>query len=385
MKAKRVLIVTGTRAEYGLLEPLMARLRRDRAFRPAFLVTGAHLDRRQGLTVTEIESDGHPIAARVPLRQRGDDASAVAGAMAEGVRGFSRAYARLKPDLVIVLGDRFEILAAAAAALPHRIPVAHLHGGESSEGVWDESIRHAVTKLSHIHFPSHEEYGRRLRLMGEDPRRIFVVGATAEDRVRALPRLGRGELSRSLRLALGRPLIAATYHPATLSADRGLSECRAMLAALARRGGTVVFTAPNADAGGAAVRKEIEAFVRRHPVTSKLFDSLGQTRYYSLLAQADAMIGNSSSGPLEAPYFALPVVNLGARQQGRRRGPGLIDVPRPDAASVARALGKALSPAFRRGLSARNASGSPAARIVAALKKLEWGDALLIKRFHETP
>jgi UDP-hydrolysing UDP-N-acetyl-D-glucosamine 2-epimerase len=383
MKPLRVLIVTGTRAEYGLLEPLMARLRRDRAFRPAFLVTGAHLDRRQGLTVREIEADGHPIAARVPLRQRGDGAEGVAGAMAEGVRGFSRAYARLKPDLIVVLGDRFEILAAAAAALPHRIPVAHLHGGESSEGVWDESIRHAVTKLAHLHFPSHAEYARRLRLMGEDPRRIFVVGATAEDRVRSLPRMGRGELSRSLQLALGRPLIAATYHPATLSADRGLAECRAMLAALDKARGTVVLTAPNSDAGGGAVRRELEAFVRRHPVTAKLFDSLGQKRYYSLLACADAMIGNSSSGLLEAPYFALPVVNLGRRQQGRRRGPNVIDVPRATADAAARALRRALSPAFRRGLRSRIASGSPSARIVSALKKLEWDDALLIKRFHE--
>ncbi len=385
MKTRRVLLVTGTRAEYGLLEPLMSALKRDRAFRPAFLVTGAHLDRLRGLTVREIEADGHPIAARVPLNQRGDDAAAVAEAMASGVRGFSRAYAKLKPDLVVVLGDRFEILAAAAAALPHRIPVAHLHGGESSEGAWDESIRHAVTKLSHLHFVSHADYARRLKLMGEDPRRVVVAGATAEDRLRSLPRLSRGELSRSLRLALGRPLIVATYHPATLSADRGLSECRAMLATLDRARGTVVLTAPNADAGGQAVRRELEAYVRRHPVTAKLYDSLGQKRYYSLLAYADAMIGNSSSGLLEAPYFALPVVNLGDRQKGRRRDKNVLDVPRPSATAVSRALKRALSPAFRRSLRSRKAVASPSARIVAALKKLEWGDALLIKRFHEIP
>jgi len=383
MRRRRVAVVTGTRAEYGLLAPLIARLRRDPAFDCRVIVTGAHLDRRHGLTVRELEADRVPIAARVPLRQRGDDGAAVADALAAAVKGLSRAYARLKPELVVVLGDRFEAFAAGAAALPNGIPVAHLHGGEATEGVWDDALRHALTKLSHLHFAAAPGYARRLARLGEEPRRIFMTGSPALDRLRELPRLPRRELERSLGLDLRAPVLVAAYHPETLAADRGLSQCRAMLAALGRTRGTIVLTAPNADAGGRAVRAELEAFVRRSGGRAKLFDSLGQKRFYSLLAVADAMVGNSSSGILEAPYFGLPVVNLGARQDGRERLGPTIEVPRPTAASVGAALRRALSPAYRARLRRRAAAGgSPSDRIVGVLKRIKWDD-LLVKRFHD--
>jgi UDP-hydrolysing UDP-N-acetyl-D-glucosamine 2-epimerase len=382
----RVAVVTGTRAEYGLLAPLISRLRRDRFFDCRVIVTGAHLDRRQGLTVREIAADRVPIAARVPLNQRGDDGAAVAEAMAAAVRGLSRAYARLKPGLVIVLGDRFEAFAAAAAALPLLVPVAHLHGGEATEGVWDESLRHAITKLSHLHFAAAPAYAARLKRLGEDPRRVFLVGSPAADRLRELPRLTRRELEASLGLALKSPVIVATMHPVTLAADRGLAECDALLAALAKTPGTIVLTAPNADAGGRAVHARIKAFARTHKDRAVLVDSLGQKRYYSLLAQADALIGNSSSGVLESAYFALPTVNLGSRQDGRLRLQPTLEVPRPTAASVLGALKLALKPGYRARLRKRAAvKGSPSDRIIAALKKIKFDQALLVKRFHDVP
>ncbi len=383
MRRLRVAVVTGTRAEYGLLAPVIARLSKDRAFDCRVIVTGAHLDRSRGYTVRELLADGVRIAARVPLRQRGDDGAAVASAISQAVAGLSRAYARLRPDLVVLLGDRFEAFAAAAAALPLRIPVAHLHGGERTEGVWDESLRHAITKLSHLHFAAAPAYGRRLRRLGEDPKRIFVVGSPAVDRVRSLPRLSRAELSRSLRLDLRAPVVVATFHPETLAADRGLASCRAMLAALAKARATVVLTAPNADAGGRAIRAELAAFVKKSGGRAALFDSLGQKRYYSLLAAADAMVGNSSSGILEAPYFGLPVVNLGSRQDGRERLGPAIEVSRPTPASVGAALARALRPASRKAARRAVPAGSPSAAIAAALKKVRFDDSLLVKRFHD--
>jgi UDP-hydrolysing UDP-N-acetyl-D-glucosamine 2-epimerase len=382
----RVVVVTGTRAEYGLLAPLIARLRHDPLFDCRLIVTGSHLDRRHGLTVREIEADRVPIAARVPLNQRGDDGAAVAEAMAAAVRGLSRAYSRLKPRLVVVLGDRFEAFAAAAAALPLRIPVAHLHGGEATEGVWDESLRHAITKLSHLHFAAAPQYAARLKRLGEDPRRVFLVGSPAADRLRELPRLSRRELEKSLGLTLKSPLIVATMHPVTLSADRGLSESRALLAALAKTPGTIVLTAPNADAGGRAIHSLLKAFAKKNKDRTVLVDSLGQKRYYSLLALADAMAGNSSSGVLESAYFALPTVNLGSRQGGRLRLQPTLDVPRPTAAAVGAALKLALKPGYRARLRRKAAgSASPSDRIIATLKKIKFGPALLVKRFHDGP
>ena len=285
---------------------------------------------------------------------------------------------------MIVLGDRFEAFAAAAAALPHRIPVAHLHGGEATEGVWDESLRHAITKLSHLHFAAAPEYAARLRRLGEDPRRVFLVGSPSADRLRELPRMTRRELEESLGLALRSPVIVATLHPVTLAADRGLAECAALLEALARTPGTIVLTAPNADAGGRAIHARLKAFARDHKDHAVLVDSLGQKRYYSLLALADALAGNSSSGLLEAPYFALPTVNLGARQDGRLRLQPTLEAPRPTPASVHAALRRALSPAYRARLRRRSAgTGSPSDRIIAILKKIKWDPALLVKRFHD--
>lgn len=383
---RRVAVVTGSRAEYGLLEPVIRGLRADRRADLKLIVTGTHLEHRHGRTIDEIKEDGHPVAAVVPLGLSDDSPRTIARAMSRGLEGFAEAYRRLAPDVIVVLGDRFEILSAAAAAVPLGIPVAHIHGGETTEGAWDEVIRHSISKLSHLHFPTYEPYARRLRQMGELPSRIFCCGTPALDRLRRLKRLTRAELAREVGLEIASPFAVATYHPETLARDRGLGQLRAMLAALARFPGAIVFTAPNADAGGAAVRREIARFARARPGRAKLVDSLGHRRYFSALDHADVMIGNSSSGLLEAPFFGLPVVNLGGRQAGRLRRKNVVDVPRPTAASVSAALRKALEPRFKRSLqSMREIDGtaSPARKIVAALLSARLGPELLRKKFND--
>ncbi|MBI5202074.1 MAG: UDP-N-acetylglucosamine 2-epimerase (hydrolyzing), partial [Elusimicrobia bacterium] len=316
---RKVAVVTGSRAEYGLLEPLIRRIRGTSGLKLQLIVTGAHLSSRFGRTVKAIEADGHPIAARVDLGLGPGEPVDVGASLGAGVAGCAKAYAKLKPDLLVVLGDRFEVLAAVAAAGPFRLPVAHLHGGESSDGVLDESLRHAITKLSHLHFPAAPKYAARIRQMGEDPKRIHCVGSPFIDRVREVGTLSRAALERELGMDLAGQVGVLTFHPETLDADYGLRRLDATLAAAKSSGATWVATYPGADAGGPKILARLKAFARGANGRFRLFDSLGQRRYWSLLRQADVMLGNSSSGVLEAPYFALPVVNVGDRQGGRIR------------------------------------------------------------------
>jgi UDP-hydrolysing UDP-N-acetyl-D-glucosamine 2-epimerase len=374
---RKIAVVTGTRAEYGLLAPIIRLVHEDPALDLQLIVTGTHLSARHGMTVREIERDGFPIRARVPLPLSRDDSRGVGEALAEAVGGLSEAFARLKPDLLVLLGDRYETLAAATAALAHRLPVAHLHGGEATEGVWDESARHAITKLSHLHFTAAPAYAARVRSLGEDPRRVYCFGSPGLDRIREVPRLTRAALEKDLGLPLRAPVGIVTVHPETLASDAGEATARAVAAAIKKVPGTWIVTAPNADLGGMRLRKALEA-------AGTMFDSLGQSRYFSLLQLADVMVGNSSSGLLEAPYFGVPTVNAGDRQKGRLRGPSVIDVPKAAPAAVLRALRRALTPAFRakaRRL-APKASAAPSRKIVSILKNVPLGEALLKKRLH---
>lgn len=383
---RRVAVVTGSRAEYGLLEPLIRRIRGERSLALQLIVTGAHLSPGFGRTARAIETDGHPIAAKVDLKLGPGEPLDVATSMGLGVSGCAKAYSRLKPDLLVVLGDRSEVLAAVAAAGPFRIPVAHLHGGESSDGVLDESIRHAVTKMSHLHFPAAPAYAARLRQLGEDPARIFCVGSPFIDRVREVGTMPRAQLERELGMRLARPLGVLTFHPETLEGDFGLKRLGAVLEAAAASRATWVATYPGADAGGRKILERLRAFAERANGRFRLFDSLGQRRYWSLLREADLMLGNSSSGILEAPYFALPVVNVGDRQGGRLRHANIVDVPGKNGDQVLTAVKRALSPAFRKRAMAGCPSlprHSPSARILAVLKRVRLGPELLRKRFHE--
>ncbi|WKZ33171.1 MAG: UDP-N-acetylglucosamine 2-epimerase [Thermodesulfobacteriota bacterium] len=382
---RNIAVVTGTRAEYGLLYWMIKGIHEDSSLELGLIATGMHLSPEFGLTVTEIETDGFPIAEKVEMLLSSDTEHSIAASMGIGVMGFAKAYERLRPDMVVLLGDRFEVLSAAAAAVPFRIPIAHIHGGESTESLIDEQIRHAVTKLSHLHFTSTEAYRNRVVQMGEDPENVICSGAPGLENIRRLRLMGRDGIERALGLPKGRAIGVLTYHPVTLDEDPsgGLGEVLKAVSVL--NGGLFwVITLPNADTGGRAISKELERFAERNPDKAVCFHSLGRVAYLSLLKAASVMLGNSSSGIIEAPSFGLPVVNIGGRQGGRIRAANVIDAA-PEAAGILKALKKALSPGFRgalAGLQNPYGNGDASGRIIEAIKgaRIEW---LLKKRFRD--
>ncbi len=379
---RRIAVVTGSRAEYGLLYWTLRRIQEDPDLELQLVVTGMHLSPEFGMTVREIEHDGFPVAARVELLLSADSGQAAATAMGIGLIKLGEAWARLRPDLLLVLGDRFEILSAVAAALPLSIPVAHVHGGESTEGVIDENVRHAVTKLSHLHFAATEFYARRIRQMGEADWRVTVCGAPGLENVRRLAPLSRTALEERLSVDLGKTTLLVTYHPESMEPGQAAKEAAAVFGALEDVGHQVILTQGNADPGGRAVIEQAKAFAARCPWVHS-FAHLGREAYLSLLRYVGAMVGNSSSGIIETPSFGLPVVNVGARQQGRVRARNVIDVGH-DREAIVRAMRKALSSEFRatlHGLANPYGDGDAAATIVNVLKTVPLGDRLLVKRF----
>lgn len=345
--SRRIAVVTGSRADYGLLRSLLFAIEADDDFTLQLIVTGMHLAPEFGLTYKQIEADGLPIAARVEMLVSSDTSSGIAKSMGLGLIGFADAFERLAPDMLVVLGDRFEILAAAQAALVQRIPLAHIHGGETSEGAFDESIRHALTKMAHWHFVAADPYRQRVVQMGEAPDRVFNFGAPGLDQLDSIDWLDRPALSRELGIADGAPLLLVTYHPATLGGRDPVQPMQALCTALARfDDAVIVFTYPNADTGGRALIACVDAFVAQAPARRHAFASLGQQRYLSLMRAADAVVGNSSSGLIEAPALHKATVNLGDRQKGRLRAASVIDTTE-DADAIEQALRKALSAEFQ--------------------------------------
>lgn len=386
MKPRRIAILTTSRADYGLLYWLMRAVDADPAARLLVIAAGSHLTTAYGRTADAIVADGFKIAARVNTLPSVDTPAGVARAIGKGTIGFTEAFLKLKPDLLVVLGDRWELLAACSAAVALRLPIAHIHGGESTEGALDEQVRHAVSKMAHLHFTAAEPYRRRLIRMGEDPARVFNVGAPGLEYIRRAKPLTRVELEGLLGFSLKPPLAAVTVHPLTLSASKGDGAVDAVLAALDRMGLRAVLTYANADAGGRAINARLKRYAARHPERATAVASLGQRGYVSLLAAADVVVGNSSSGLIEVPALRRPTVNVGDRQKGRLRAPSVIDCA-PSPAAVSRALRRALSPAFRdrrcRGVTPYG-DGRTADRILSALKSAPLGGALLRKAFHET-
>lgn len=345
--SRRIAVVTGSRADYGLLRSLLFAIEADDDFTLQLIVTGMHLAPEFGLTYKQIEADALPIAARVEMLVSSDTSSGIAKSMGLGLIGFADAFERLAPDMLVVLGDRFEILAAAQAALVQRIPLAHIHGGETSEGAFDESIRHALTKMAHWHFVAADPYRQRVVQMGEAPDRVFNFGAPGLDQLDSIDWLDRPALSRELGIADGAPLLLVTYHPATLGGRDPVQSMQALCTALARfDDAVIVFTYPNADTGGRALIECVDAFVAQAPARRHAFASLGQQRYLSLMRVADAVVGNSSSGLIEAPALHKATVNLGDRQKGRLRAASVIDAIE-DADAIEQALRKALSAEFQ--------------------------------------
>ena len=379
-------VVTVARSDYGHLVPLLEVLRDRPGITLQLYVGGAHLSPRFGRTVDAIEADGWPIAARVETASTSDAPADVAAGAGGGMAAFARAFARERPDLLVLLGDRLEMLAAAVAALPLAIPVAHLHGGEVTLGVIDEQARHALTKLAHLHFPAAEVYARRILQMGEEPWRVHCCGAPGLDRFARLPALSRADLSRRVGLPLRRPTLLVTFHPVTLEPGEAGVHSEELAAALEMVEGDVVITYPGADAAYETVINRLELLAASRPGT-RLVPALGEGGYGALLREADVMVGNSSSGLIEAPSFGLPVVNVGNRQEGRLRAANVIDVG-PHRDEIAAGIRRALAPGFReslRGLVNPYGDGRAAPRIAEVLASVTLDSCLIQKRFVDRP
>lgn len=379
---RRVCVVTGTRAEYGLLFWVLKRLHEESGLELQLVVTGAHLSLAHGLTYREIEADGFHIARKVDMALNDDSAVGVTKALGQATSGFADVLAELRPDVLVLLGDRYETLAAAQAALIARIPVAHVAGGDVTEGAYDDAIRHSITKMSHLHFVTHEAAARRVRQLGEDPARIFNVGNPGLDHLRHLQLLESEDLARELGFGFRRHNLLVTYHPETLDRESTASRMAVLLAALDRLGRDVgiVFTLPNADTGNRAIRQQIENFVSRHDNTC-VFASLGQHRYLSVLNEVDAVVGNSSSGILEAPSLHTPTVNIGDRQKGRPQAASVINC-----GYVADEIVAAVHRAFEldcRAVTSPYGDGHASEKIVAILKKIDDPQKLIKKHFFD--
>ncbi len=322
---RKICVVTGTRAEYGLLRWVMQGIADDPDLTLQIVATGMHLSSEFGLTYREIELDGFRIDRKVEMLTSSDTTVGIAKSMGLGLIGFADALNDLKPDLVVVLGDRFEIFSAVTAALVARIPVTHLHGGESTEGAFDEAIRHSITKMSHLHFVAAEEYRRRVIQLGEQPERVFVVGGMGVDNIKRLKLLDRAELEASLGLKFGTKNLLVTFHPVTLEAATSAAQMTELLAALAGLQDTqLIFTMPNADTDGRILIGMLEQFVAQHS-NAHVFTSLGQLRYLSCIAMVDGVVGNSSSGLTEVPSFRKGTINIGDRQHGRLQAASIIN------------------------------------------------------------
>lgn len=377
-------VVTTARSDYGILLPVLRAIEADSELRLHLIAGGMHLAPEFGRTIDQIQRDGFRIGDRVEMLLASDSPKGIAMSMGIGVAAYAESYSRFKPDILVVLGDRFEMHAAALAALPFAIPVAHIHGGEVTVGAIDDALRHSMTKLSHIHFAATEEYRQRIIQLGEAPWRVVTSGNPSLDNLRELPPLSRAELEQRFGIRLDPAPLLVTLHPVTLEFERAAWQAEQLLGALAALDIPVIFTMPNADTGGRAISERIRSYVDTH-ATARILDNLGTQAYFSLMRVARAMIGNSSSGLLEAPSFHLPVVNIGRRQEGRVRAKNIIDVEH-DQASILHGIKRALDPEFRSslyGTSNPYGDGGASARIVKVLKETKIDEHLVVKKFYD--
>jgi GDP/UDP-N,N'-diacetylbacillosamine 2-epimerase (hydrolysing) len=372
---RKICIVTGTRAEYGLLYWLMKEIQADAELQLQIIATGMHLSPEFGLTYRSIVEDGFIIDAQVEMLLSSDTPVGIAKSIGLGIIGFADTLERLKPDVIVVLGDRYEILAAAQAALVARIPVAHIHGGETTEGAIDESIRHAITKMSHLHFVAADPYRKRVIQLGESPDAVFNVGALGIENFKRLQLLTKSELEQNINFELGYPCFLITYHPATLGSIAPQAAMQELLDALDHfSSARIIFTKPNSDTDGRILSLMIDEYAHCNNERVVVFTTMGQLRYLSALQAVDVVIGNSSSGIIEAPACFTPTVNIGDRQSGRLKADSIVDCSETTESIVA-AINKALSPSFREGFSSDLSlygSGETAARIKNHLKQANF-------------
>jgi len=377
-------IVTTSRADFGIYRPLVRLILQDPALRLHLVVSGTHLSPEFGSTIREIEDEGIPVGDRVAMLLSSDSPEGIAKSMGLGVIGFAQSYAMNRPDILLVLGDRFEMHAAALAALPFKIPVAHIHGGEITEGAIDDALRHSITKLSHLHFVSTKEYAQRVMQLGEEPWRVTVSGAPSLDNLRDFEPLELDELEARVGMALTkRGFLLVTFHPVTYEYERAVEQSEELLAAIDAVEMPALITLPNADTAGRQVRDRLLKYASSN-FKAGAVENLGTQAYFSAMSYAAAMVGNSSSGLLEAPSFGLPVVNIGTRQAGRLTSPNVVDAQckRKDIQS---SILRAVSAEFRKSLknmSNPNGDGLASESIIGRIKEVQIDDELIIKRFH---
>ena len=382
---RKIAVFTGTRAEYGLLYWIIKGLSEAVEIEFLLYVGGSHLSQKYGNTVRHIEEDGFRISERLDFLDSSDTPTGIAKSMGSALVLAAEAFQRDKPDLLVVLGDRFEVMAICQAAMLGCIPIAHIHGGETTEGLIDEAVRHSITKMSHLHFTATDAYRNRVIQLGEIPQKVFNVGAPGIDSIKSLKLIDRNALTGSLGFDVTGPFIVVTYHPVTLNKDGALIALENLLSVLATYPDlNFIITYPNADTHNQGLITALEAFKKEHCDQVLLVRSLGQLRYLSLLKHCEAVIGNSSSGLIEAPTFLKPTVNIGNRQGGRICGGTVINSDE-DVPSITKALIKALSKDFReKCLSEHNpyGSGGSSERILDIIKSISLDD-LVMKKFYD--
>ena len=384
MTKRKICVVTGTRAEYGLLYWLMKEIEADKELQLQLIVTGMHLSPEFGLTYKEIEKE-FKIDKKIEMLLSSDTSIGISKSMGLAQISFAEAYEELKPDIVVVLGDRYEIFSATSAAMIAKIPVAHLHGGETTEGAFDESIRHSITKMSHLHFTATEEYKNRVIQLGEHPSRVFDVGGMGIENIKRLKLLTRDEFEKSIEFKLNKKNILVTFHPVTLENSTAKEQFQELLDAIDELEETnIIFTKANSDTDGRVINQMIDEYVSKNSYKSIGFTSLGQLRYLSALQFVDAVVGNSSSGLAEAPSFKIGTINIGDRQKGRIKAESVIDC-KSDKVSILEAFDKLYSVEFQNSLSnIKNPYGDGCAsqKIVEVLKNVNLGN-ILKKSFYD--
>ena len=345
---RKICVVTGTRAEYGLLSRLMRMIKDSQETQLQLIVTNMHLSSKYGNTYIEIENDGFTIDRKVPIivENSNNDSMSTVMEMSRGMKGYAEAYQDLKPDLLLILGDRYEMLAAATAALIMRIPIAHISGGAISEGAFDDAIRHSITKMSQLHFTEAEDYRRRVIQLGEQPDRVFNVGALGVENIKKLPLMSKEEIEADIKFKIDKKTILVTYHPVTLGNHTVEQDITEFMNALSQRPDIrVIFTMPNSDTGSQAIVDAINGFVAKNQERSVAYKSLGVLRYLSVMKEVGAVVGNSSSGLVEVPSFGIPTLNIGDRQKGRLAAESVLNCD-TDCESILAGLARVLSPVF---------------------------------------
>ena len=378
---RKIVFVTDTRAEYGVLKNTLKKINRSDKLELYIIVTGAHLSERYGATVHEIEMDGFSIAERIPTLTDDNDNIRIPIEMGNLMSQLARAFEKIEPDILLLFGDRYEMLAAASTAVGMHIPIAHISGGEITQGAMDEQIRHAITKMAHIHFPGAEAYAQNIRNMGEESWRVYNVGDPAIENIKNVKLWSKARLEQDLKIKIDKRTLLVTYHPVTLERERLEEQLDNLIIVLQKHDGTKIITYPNSDDGGGTIIKKLQDYAKRDP-SVRLIQSLGIVRYLSVMYYCGAVVGNSSSAIVEAPFLKVPAVNIGNRQQGRLMAESIICCDNTSCA-IQEAIEEALSESFHNVVSHSKSlygEGNTSSEIVNILENIVIDESLLKKK-----